>query len=155
MSLAAVALSESPDVGLRDGLIARADQERELANFSEALALYWEAEAMHADLSISIKIAGLMTEQGRAPLALREWDQALPRFAAAEPDRELVAVAELSRAICAATMDLKFRAALDKGLKYFEEYVRPHPVHEWKGRKVSSRRDVTPAVLRTEGRDET
>jgi hypothetical protein len=113
-----------------------ADEEYELGDFNKALALYREAEAMRADLRITIKIAGLLTGQGCAPAALREWDEALPKLAPAEDDAEVVAVAELARAICAATMDLKVRRALKKGLGYFDKFVKPHPLEEWRGCKV-------------------
>ena len=145
-SLVAVEISKSPDNASRthrDELIAKADSERELGCYSKALGLYREAEAIEANLSISIKIAGLLTEQGRSPLALKEWNTALSRFASEEEDREMVAVAELCRGICEGTMDLKFRRALDMGLKYFQEYVQPHPVKEWKGRKVRPSRGST------------
>lgn len=147
-SLAVVALSqpldtpeppdtpEHPDTNRRDELIAKADRERELGDFNKALALYREAEALRADLRISIKVAGLLTEQGCAPAALREWDQALAKFAHTEDDAEIVAVAKMSRAICAATMDLKVRTPLKMGLEYFDRFVKPHPIREWKDTKV-------------------
>ena len=140
--LEALDISTSPEVARstrRDELIAEADRVRELGFYSKALALYREAEAIQANLSVSIKITGLLTEQGRAPLALKEWNLALDKFASEEKDRELVAVAELCRSVCRATMDLQFRRALEMGLKFFDEHVKPYPVTEWKDRKVRSR----------------
>jgi tetratricopeptide (TPR) repeat protein len=138
-SLAAIDVSkprENAKKTRREELINNADAEREHGSYTKALALYREAEAIEANLSVSVKIAGLLTEQGRTPLALREWNQALARFALHEVDRELVAVAELCRSLCEGAMDIQFRRVLAKGLKYFEEYVKPFPVKEWKGRKV-------------------
>jgi hypothetical protein len=135
---AALSSSEAPVRDRRADLLAKADRVRDLGDFTSALALYREAEAMCADLSISVRIAGTMIEQGRAPMAVREWDQALARFADIEEDRELVAVAQISRANTAAYMDLSFRDALQLGRKYFDEFVKPHPLREWKGRKVCS-----------------
>ncbi|RYP26744.1 hypothetical protein DL768_011579 [Monosporascus sp. mg162] len=127
-NLATVTLSSYPEKSARDALIEKADRERDLGCFNKALALYREAEAQQGDLSISIKIAGLLTEQGRTPAAVREWDQALDRYALTEKNEELLAVAELSRAVCAGAMNSRFRPALEKGLKYFEEYVKPFPL---------------------------
>ncbi|KAK4031673.1 CHAT domain-containing protein [Parachaetomium inaequale] len=138
-NLAAVTLSPTPgsETSRRDEHIAEADRVRDLSDFTTALALYREAEAMRADLTISARIASLMTEQGRDPMALREWDQALAKFALTEHDAELVAFADLSRAICAANMDIRFRPALEKGLKYFDQFVKPHPIRDWKGCKLA------------------
>jgi hypothetical protein len=138
--LAAASISEAPVHDRRADLIAGADRVRDLGDFTTALTLYREAETMHADLSISVRIAGTMVEQGRVPMAVREWDQALARFADIEADRELVAVAQMARANTAAYMDLSFRDALELGRKYFDEFVKAHPLREWKGRKVGGSR---------------
>ncbi|RYO86956.1 hypothetical protein DL766_005561 [Monosporascus sp. MC13-8B] len=127
-NLANVTLSSDSEKSARDALIEKADRERDLGCFNKALALYREAEAQEGDLSISIKIAGLLAEQGRTPAAVREWDQALDKYALTEEDEELLAVAELSRAICAGAMNCRFRPALEKGLKYFEDCVKPFPL---------------------------
>ncbi|RYP02971.1 hypothetical protein DL765_010641 [Monosporascus sp. GIB2] len=136
INLATVTLSSDSEKSARDALIEKADRERDLGCFNKALALFREAEAQRGDLSISIRIAGLLTEQGRTPAALREWDQALDKYAPTEEDEELLAGAELSRALCAGAMNSRFRPALEKGLKYFEEYVKPFPVREWKRCKL-------------------
>ncbi|KAK4097191.1 hypothetical protein N658DRAFT_510599 [Parathielavia hyrcaniae] len=135
--LAAVAVSKAPVPDRRVGVIATADRERDLGNYTKALALYREAEVMQADLIISIKIAGTLAEQGRAPIAAQECDQALAKFAHMEGDRVRLAAARLLRAFLASLMDLEFLSALELGREYFDEYVRPHPLAEWKGSKLA------------------
>ena len=137
-SFAAISLSKAPEnaASRREELITKADDERDRGSYTKALALYREAEAIEANLGMSVKIAGLLTEQGRTPLALKEWNHALEKFASEESDRELVAVAELCRGLSRSTMDFQFRRVLDMGFKFFDEFVKPYPVEQWKGRKV-------------------
>jgi len=136
--LPAPAVSEATGQDGRADVIARADQKRDLVDLTKALALYREAEHMHADLSISLKIAGSIAEQGRIPVALRELDQALAKFALTEDDRELVAFARIVRAFWTAQMDLRFRPAFEQGRKSFDEFVKRYPPREWKDWKVGA-----------------
>ena len=123
----------------RRTLVDLGNHQRELGRFSKALDSYRAAEAIRGDMELSVQIAGTLLEQGRAPLALLEWNASLENHSAATQDQELLAVVKLCHAISSATVTLQHRIALNLGLRYYEEYVSQFSVKDWKKRKVRTK----------------
>ncbi|GAB1319827.1 hypothetical protein MFIFM68171_10037 [Madurella fahalii] len=132
-NVAAVAVAESSGAKKNDELIVTADKERVLSYVTKALALDIEAKGIHANLTISIKDVSLLPRRGARTSSMTKF---LPYLVPTEDDPELLVVVGLSRTLCAATMDTRYRPALDKGLKYVDEFMEPHPPREWKGRNL-------------------
>ncbi|KAK4118562.1 hypothetical protein N657DRAFT_713678 [Parathielavia appendiculata] len=136
LTVIAISTHEDAPLSAHDDLIAKVNKERGLGDHTKALVLYREAEDNYADLYISMWVAGLIALQGHVPLAIRELDRSLVKYALVEDHRELVAAARMLLAFWWAKMDLDYFPALKIGLKYFGEYVKPYPPSEWKDYKV-------------------
>ena len=130
------ALLVNGDAGLRQNLITAGKNYRDLGFYTKALESYREAEKIEGDLDLSLKISGVMNEQGRAPLAFNEISKAMKLYRTTTKDYETVAAGELFRTYLEAVMEARFGNALRFGCDIFDHYVRVEQVEELSGRKV-------------------
>src|SRR5690349_11105474 len=89
-------LSAPNNVSRREKLVAAGKEYRDLGFFTKALECYREAEKIQGDLDLSLKIVGVMNEQGRVPLAFEELSKAMDLYCRDTNDTETTVVGELS-----------------------------------------------------------
>lgn len=128
---------EAPGAVNRQRLLDDAKRRWDLGFYKEALSLYRRAQGIQDDLSVAIKIGGLLLSQGCDPLAIEELETALQKFGD-NPDEtaEVVATASILLEMLRGQSRLRYRGALQLALQHFGTYVRPLPVSEWRDHKV-------------------
>ena len=122
----------------QDERIKEANRLRDLARYSEALALFEEAEVKHDDLSFALEISSLLLTMGLRGQACARVAYALDRFSSTEQDRLLVAHSKLFYSLNTILQTACASEPLKVAIQVYNEHLNAKPVEDYTQRMVSA-----------------
>ena len=120
----------------RNEQLAEAQRLRDLARYSEALALFQCAEQQYNDLNIAFETSMTLVMMGLRGRACEKLELGLDKFSGKEPDVQLVAHSIIYHAMIKVWHVSRPSDSLEKAVKVYNEQLDAKPVKHYTRRMV-------------------
>ena len=114
-----------------DEQIAEARRLRNLARYSEALALFEDAEQQHSNLTVIVEITKTLTLMGFRDKGIENTRRGLDQFSDTEQDKSLVTYAVMSSTLATMLQTCRVSELLKPAIKTYNQQLKAKPVERY------------------------